>query len=363
MAKILDVAYGTFIKDVQDKIIVLWGAGRLAPYYIQTFCRGLNVCAIIDKNKDLWGTQVVVEHETYPVISEEEFRDIYHESLEKDRYVLFITPTAYADEILQYLNKDIFYSKILCYAGVLMRSHYDAKPFEFTEGTPKIPKKIHYCWVGGQEIPDHLKRYMESWNKFCPDYEIIRWDESNYDFTKNRYMREAYEAKKWAFVSDYARLDIVYNEGGIYLDTDVELFSSLDRVLNDEMFIGFACNFQIETGSGFGAIRGHRLIKDLRDYYDNVSFYLEDGNLNMKTCYVYQHPVIEEYGFSLEEQYQKKDGIVLYPSEVFSPNGGFASNNFSENTIATHHFDFSWASEKEKKAFEELKRKYRGKSL
>lgn len=86
-----------------------------------------------------------------------------------------------------------------------------------------IPKIIHYCWFGGAEIPEHDKKCIESWKKYCPDYQIIRWDESNYDYKKNPYMKEAYEAKKWGFVPDFARLDIVYEHGGIYLDTDVEI--------------------------------------------------------------------------------------------------------------------------------------------
>lgn len=355
MARIVDVDYHEFRRNVKDKIVILWGAGRLASYYIETFCKDLNIAAIIDQNKALWGKQIIVEEKQYSIISEEEFKNIYNQSIEKENYVLFVTPTAYAGEILHSLHNEKTYDTLVCYAGVFLRSHYEARAFQFTAGTPLIPKKLHYCWVGGKSIPAHLKRYMESWNKYCPDYEIIRWDESNYDFNKNRYMREAYEAQKWAFVSDYARLDIIYNEGGIYLDTDVELLTSLDRVLNDEMFTGFSCNFQIGIGGGFGAVKGHHLIKALRDYYDNLSFYLENGELNMKTCYVYHHPVFQSFGFNLEDQYQKKNGMVLYPSEVFSPEMGLASKNYTENTISVHHFDFSWAGEDEKRAIERLK--------
>lgn len=356
MARLIDVGYHDFRTNVHDKRIVLWGAGRLASYYIQTFCKDLKIVAIIDRKQDLWGTEVKSGEHTYPVISEEEFKRMYQQALEKDQYVLFITPTVYANEILQILNEIQVYAALDCYMGVLLRRHYEGKPFQFTKGNPKIPKKLHYCWFGGKDIPDHLKRYMESWNKFCPDYEIIRWDESNYDFTKNSYMKEAYKAKKWAFASDYARLDVIYKEGGIYLDTDVELLASLDKVLNDEMFTGFSCNFQIGIGGGFGAVKGHRLIKALRDYYDNLSFYLENGELNMKTCYVYHHPVFQSFGFNLEDQYQKKDGMVLYPSEVLSPKMGLVSENYTENTISVHHFDFSWAGEDEKKAIERLKK-------
>ncbi|MBR4241618.1 MAG: hypothetical protein IKR97_05300, partial [Eubacterium sp.] len=100
-----------------------------------------------------------------------------------------------------------------------------------------IPKKIHYCWFGGNPLPDSVLKCIESWKHFCPDYEIIQWNEENYDINKFQYAKEAHDAKKWAFVSDLARLDIVYNEGGIYLDTDVELIRSLDSLLDNKCFL------------------------------------------------------------------------------------------------------------------------------
>lgn len=104
-----------------------------------------------------------------------------------------------------------------------------------------IPKIIHYCWIGKSEKPESVEYCIESWKKYCPDYKIIEWNENNYDFIKNEYMKEAYDSKKWGFVPDYARLDIIYNYGGIYLDTDVEIIKSFDALLNQEAFIGFEC--------------------------------------------------------------------------------------------------------------------------
>ena len=101
-----------------------------------------------------------------------------------------------------------------------------------------IPKKIHYCWFGGNPLPEDVKRYIESWKKYCPDYDLIRWDESNYDVHKNAYVELAYQNKKWAFLTDYARLDIIYEHGGIYLDADVELIHSLDDLLQNSCYMG-----------------------------------------------------------------------------------------------------------------------------
>ena len=156
----------------------------------------------------------------------------------------------------------------------------------------KIPKKIHYCWIGGKPIPEHNRKIMESWKKFCPDYEIIEWNESNYDFTKNRYMKEAFENKKWGFAPDYARLDIIYKYGGIYLDTDVELVKPLDDLLNLKGFIGFCQGEHCNLGEGFGAIPHHPLIKEILDYYDNLSFILDNGDFNQTPSPVYQTNVL-----------------------------------------------------------------------
>ena len=111
-----------------------------------------------------------------------------------------------------------------------------------------IPKKIHYCWFGGNPLPETVQRCINSWRKFCPDYEIIEWNESNYNIHKIPFIAEAYDAKKYAFVSDYARLDIIYNEGGIYLDTDVELIRSLDTLLSNNSFMGMEFAGQVATG-------------------------------------------------------------------------------------------------------------------
>lgn len=355
MAKLINVGVRKFRKNVMDKKIILWGAGRLAPYYIQTFCRNLNIVCIIDRNENLCGKNLTVDNINYPVITENVLlRQLKNDELQKD-IAVFITPTSYAGEIIKHINTIKAFDTVECYAGVLLRDFYEATPFKFSQGKDKIPKKIHYCWFGGKEIPDHLKTYMESWRKLCPDYEIIRWDESSYDISKNQYMKEAYECGKWGFVPDYARLDIIYNEGGIYLDTDVEVIASLDRLLKDDMFCGFSCNYQIGFGIGFGAIKKHPLIKELRDYYDNLSFYLQSGKLNLKTCYEYQHPVLQDFGFKLENRYQRIRSVALYPSEVLSPDIGLVSKNYTENTIAVHHFEYSWANEEERKALERFK--------
>ena len=131
-----------------------------------------------------------------------------------------------------------------------------------------IEKKIHYCWFGGNPLPELALKCIESWKKCCPDYEIIEWNGSNFDVTQNQYCREAYEAKKWAFVSDYARLKIIYDHGGIYLDTDVELLKPLTPFIQDGYgFIGFQNEEQVNTGLGFAAPQANCCVKQMLDAY------------------------------------------------------------------------------------------------
>ena len=161
-----------------------------------------------------------------------------------------------------------------------------------------IPKIIHYCWVGNAPKPKSVLYCIESWKKFCPDYEIREWNESNYDFTKNKYMKQAYEAKKWGFVPDYARLDIIYEYGGIYLDTDVEIIRSFDELLDQEAFMGFEetgeKTYYVNCGQGFGAVPHHEIIKKARDLYEHISFYKEDGTLNMLASPHYTTKILEQ---------------------------------------------------------------------
>ena len=225
----------------------------------------------------------------------------------------------------------------------------------------KIPKIIHYCWVGGAPKPRSVIYCIESWKKYCPDYEIREWNESNYDFKKNQYMKEAYDEKKWGFVPDYARLDIIYQYGGIYLDTDVEIIKNIDSLLENEVFFGFENTgteeYFINCGQGFGAIKQHNIIKQLRDFYDNISFYNPDGSLNMLPSPHYTTQVLKKYGLVQNNTDQKFLDIMIYASDVLCPKNFHTSEIYkSERTVSIHHFTASWMDEQIK---HELKRHQR----
>lgn len=216
-----------------------------------------------------------------------------------------------------------------------------------------IPKVIHYCWFGGGEKPDYALKCIESWKKHCPDYEIKEWNETNYDVTKNKYMREAYEEKRWGFVPDYARIDIVYQYGGIYLDTDVELLKNFDSVIDNESFFGFERSgeaYQINLGSGFGSAKGNDFLKQIRDYYENCSFRNIDGSLNLTPSPIINSQTFVESGYVLNNKLQTKDGNTIYPYDYFAPLSWInLKGKTTKNTISIHHYNTSWLSDEEKK--------------
>lgn len=213
-----------------------------------------------------------------------------------------------------------------------------------------IPKIIHYCWVGGNPKPQSVLYCIESWKRFCPDYEIREWNESNYDFSKNEYMRQAYEAKKWGFVPDYARLDIVYTHGGIYFDTDVELLQSLDPLLNQDGFMGFENTgdgeFFVNCGHGFGAAPHNEVIRRARDLYDQVSFLNEDGTPNLLASPYYTTQSLRQIGLKQENKDQQLPSMMVYASDVLCPKN-FRTGKVSRTsrTVSIHHFTASWVDE------------------
>jgi hypothetical protein len=221
----------------------------------------------------------------------------------------------------------------------------------------KIPKIIHYCWFGKKPLPKLAQKCIKSWQKYCPDYQIIRWDETNFDINSNLYIKQAYEAKKYAFVSDYVRLWALYNYGGIYMDTDVELIKNLDSFLNKKAFIGFQSSYKlnldlITLNSGLiGAQKGNKFIEDILDLYNSLSFVNNDNfDLTPNTVRITEY-AIRKYNLIPKDIFQDLGDIVIYPSEYFSP-GNYYFLKLTNNTYAIHYFTASWFSWRQK-----LKRK------
>lgn len=206
-----------------------------------------------------------------------------------------------------------------------------------------IPKKIHYCWFGGNPLPKDVQKYIETWKKFCPDYEIKEWNEQNFDVHRNPYVEEAYCHKKWAFVSDVARITALYQEGGIYLDTDVEIIRPLDNLLDNHLFLGFEGSQWIGTNI-IGAEKGHALLKKFLDEYESRKFINDDGSLDLTTnVEKLTRLLIDNYGIELTGKEQQSGDVHIYPIDYFSPYDYIQGRvKTTKNTYSIHWFSQSW---------------------
>ena len=213
-----------------------------------------------------------------------------------------------------------------------------------------IPKVIHYCWFGGNPLPNLAKKCINSWKKYCRDYQIIEWNESNYDISSAPlYVRQAYEAKKWAFVSDYVRLQIVFEHGGIYFDTDVEVVRNFDDLLDCGAFFGFENEHFLNTGIGFGADKGAEILKNIIDDYREIAFIKNDGTYDMTPCVVRNMRIFENFGVKPENEFQKIEDVLIYPKEYFCPKNYLTGElNVADSTYSIHHFDGSWYNKEQR---------------
>lgn len=214
-----------------------------------------------------------------------------------------------------------------------------------------IDKVIHYCWFGGNKKSEEIEMYIQGWKEKLPDYKIIEWNEKNFDINSNLYVKQAYEQKKWAFITDYVRLYVIYNYGGIYLDSDVEVLKNLDEFLINKGFTGF----EHETGAITGIIaseKGNPVIEELLRYYDNRSFVI-NGECDLTTNVVIVTDILtQKYGLKLNNKEQKIDNgnFTIYPREVFCPKDHKTGKiTITKNTYAIHHFKGSWVSNFDKR--------------
>lgn len=205
-----------------------------------------------------------------------------------------------------------------------------------------IPKKIHFCWMSGAPYPDDIKRCMDSWHKHMPDYEYKLWDMNTFDSGMWKYTREALAKGKYAFVSDVVRLYALYTEGGIYLDSDIEVYKSFDSLLDNLAFSG------IESGGRLAAWMlasqpGNPLFKELLSYYDGKAFLCKDGAMDLTPNTIPTTRTLSKHGMVHENRMQKLEYITIYPEDYFCPKNPWTGKvNITENTYAMHLFAGAW---------------------
>lgn len=213
----------------------------------------------------------------------------------------------------------------------------------------KIPKIIHYCWFGESELPELEQKCIKTWKEILPDYTIKLWNEKNFDVNCCQYVKQAYELKKFAFVSDYARVYALYNEGGIYFDTDIEVLKRLDSFLAHSNFLGFENKTFVGTAV-MAFEKGNFLMKEMLDYY-NQAFYIDkNGNENLTTNVSLMNNMLRGYGLIPENRRQNIENITIYERNYFYPKK-INDNSFriTDNSVTVHRMKGSWLTDKQKK--------------
>lgn len=346
--KLINIDIWQLLEMAETHRIVCFGAGKKLVAFINDFKEfhiQNKIYCVLDNNEKKNKTVIDVGGKSLEIYSFRYFR----QSMDIIDCIILIT-SVYVNEIIDQLsNQEQFQDVQCCYCDFIQvltdekkeKERYYPKDLRIYS-TPRIPKKIHYCWFGKGEIPCQNRIWMETWKKYCSDYEIIEWNETNYDVTKNQYMHSAYKSQKWGFVSDYARLDVIYNYGGIYLDTDVEIIKNLDDLLYQDAFAGVECSMRINTGLGFGAIPQFHIIKDLLNSYENILF----DDKNMVACPALNEGVFRKYNFVRNGNYQRVGGMTIYPEKVLSGKNAFTGVvSPTDHTFAIHHYDATWVAE------------------
>lgn len=355
MKKIEISCIDDFMTAIKGKKLILFGAGRILKGFFMHFAGEsflTQVAYVVDNDEAKQGTYLYIHSRNLKIESPE----FLAKNASKDIVVIVtnnLNPEIYTqlESMPQLKDVQVFSAKQLIKLVMEEQIVTVHLPNSFKVYKEiRIPKIIHYCWFGGAPIPSQYKEWMASWKKFCPDYEIVEWNESNYDYKKNLYMEQAYKSRKWAFVSDYARLDIIYEHGGLYFDTDVELVKNMDDFLYQDGFGGYQIDRRFNTGLGFGARKGLSIIKEFRDLY-NKRFFIdfekkkERWSKGIKLTPDIITEYLEEHGFNYTNGIVNVNGFRIYPAPVLS---GLIMEKLyiTDKTYTIHHFAGSWVPEK-----------------
>ena len=344
----------------QKKRIVVYGAGVIGQVTVSNFIKRYNLfdelIYFVDMDKQKQGQQIKIKDRSYKILSPD------HLATEKESIVLMITNSKFFPvvEFLDGIEKlDKTTACIVPIVQIRETRLTEDVELEKYNSEPLIPKTINYCWFGGKDKPDFLKKCIESWYSRCPDYVIREWNEQNYDISRHAYTKEAYDASKYGFVTDVARLDILYENGGFYFDTDVELLRSLEDFRYQKGFVAVEKWGNINSGGGCGFVKGHPVLEHLIDYREKYHFVLSDGKYNIETNGLYETKFFMEDGYKSDNTLQVIDDVTIYPSYVFHPYDYMSGEiDIRHSTLSVHHFYGGWMEENDKLNREHTKQRY-----
>ena len=334
-----------------NKKILMFGAGVIGQITVPEILKKYDLIqyldSYIDNNSEKWKYPIVLDNREYKIKS-----PAYLTECDKNTTILinisrFFEVKAQLENMKCTENMTVYIMPMMCIHNMCSK---------ISEGNivqsekPLIPKKIHYMWLGGSPIPFKLQKCIDTWKSHCPDYEIIEWNEKNYDIGRHPYMEQAYKAGAYGFVPDYARLDILYYYGGFYLDTDVELLKSLDELRSQEAFCGVEKWQVLNFGGCSGAVRKHPMIKKFLDKRNQIYFLDDKKNQNKNTCGFYDTRVILNEGYKIDGTSQCVNGMNIYAYDYFHPYDYMSGLlNITEHTYSVHHFNGGWLDENMKK--------------
>ena len=302
------------------------------------------IIALLDNDSNKWGKYVTFNGYSYLIDSPMSFFQ-----RRQDDFIVIIC-NSYYKEILEQLDAIASLNSCKCYVYEFMmcKSLHEKIPIK-KEGNFLIPPIIHYCWFGKGEIPDKFKRCIETWYKFCPTYQIVKWDEDNCNIEENKFALEAYKAKKYGFVPDYFRLKIIFEHGGIYLDTDVELLKNLDDLRRESSFCGLERPGVVALGLGFGAKKHNPIILHMLQRYETLQFSMDSKEQKNIVSPALQTKDLIARGMRPGNHWQQVEEMTIFPIEVLSPKHFITGETeITEYSYAIHHFAASWVSENQK---------------
>lgn len=335
-----DADFVNRIKNEEIGIIV-YGAGVIgkisAPEYLLSREFQNRILLWVDGDNRKRGTEIIVGERKLYVESPLEISHI------KEPYIVLVTSSRYSG-ILDYLKTQSFSSNLDVYIlPMIMCSDNESVKIDLAvDNNDEIPAIIHYCWFG-EDMPSDMKRNIESWKHCCPDYEVMCWNEKNYDVNKYSFTKQAYESKKLAFLSDIVKLDVLFDHGGFYFDTDVELLRSLDSLRTLKSFCCVEKWGVINFGGGSGTVPGASILQEIKEYRFKSPLFYDDGTMNNESSGYFESMPFILRGFRPNNRYQLIDGFSILPSDFFHPYDYMTKElSITHNTYGIHHFYGSW---------------------
>ena len=345
--KVMEHTFENFHNAVKGRKLVAFAATdflKVIAMNYKDLCLDEYIQFVVDNDKHKQGETIYINGVAKEIRAPEELLS-YSES----KLTLLIATDAFADEIYEQLedmlpsqNTEVFFLSLLISKHV--DDTMDNPLIQLGVGEENIPRIIHYFWFSKEEKPESVKMCIESWKRCCPDYELKEWNADSFDVTCNDFAYEAFRQRKWAYVSDYARLAVIYQYGGIYLDSDVRLLKTMDPLLHNEFFIGYGPIRDVEAAV-FGAKKGCDVLARMLEIYRDRVFDLQKSMTLENVQPMLLARFLEKQGFTLDGKYLQRDGITIYPRDLFSAKNWFTYEyEMTDAAIGVHECAGGWSS-------------------